>query len=82
MMVYQGGITMLKIIETLGIGWSGGNLVYDYLTGSAWWAWMIDAGFLVAGIVSGGMAAIMKSAAKMGLRAAIRGLSRKAAIML
>ena len=73
---------MLKIIEVLGIGWSTGNLIYDYLTGSAWWAWMIDAGLLVVGIVSGGTAALMKTAAKIGLKKAIKGLSKKAAIML
>ncbi|KAF2955425.1 hypothetical protein [Marinitoga sp. 38H-ov] len=73
---------MLKIIEVLGVSWSTGNLIYDYLTGAAWWAWMIDAGFLVAGIVSGGVAALMKQAVKMGLREAIKGLSRKAAILL
>lgn len=73
---------MLKIVETLGIGWGAGNLVYDYLTGAAWWAWMIDAGFLVAGLVSGGLAALMKSAATMGLRQAISGLGKRAAILL
>lgn len=73
---------MLKIIETLGVGWGAGNLIYDYLTGAVWWAWMIDAGFLVAGIVSGGMAALMKQAAKIGLKQAIKGLGKKAAIML
>lgn len=73
---------MLKIIEVLGVSWSTGNLIYDYLTGAAWWAWMIDAGFLVAGIVSGGVAALMKQAVKIGLREAIKGLSRKAAILL
>lgn len=73
---------MLKIIEVLGVSWSTGNLIYDYLTGAAWWAWMIDAGFLVAGIVSGGVAELMKQAVKIGLRGAIKGLSRKAAILL
>lgn len=73
---------MLKIIETLGVSWSTGNLIHDYLTGNVWWAWMIDAGFLVAGIVSGGMAALMKSAVKFGLKQAIKNLSKKAAIML
>lgn len=73
---------MLKIIEVLGVSWSTGNLIYDYLTGAAWWAWMIDAGFLVAGIVSGGVAALMKQAVKIGLREAIKGLTRKAAILL
>ena len=41
---------MLKIVEVLGTSWGIGGLIYDYLTGSVWWAWMIDAGFLVAGI--------------------------------
>lgn len=73
---------MLKIVETLGIGWSAGNIIHDYLTGEAWWAWTIDAGFLVAGVVSGGMAALMKTAVKVGLKQAIKGLGKKAAIML
>lgn len=73
---------MLKIIETLGIGWGTGNLIYDYLTGNVWWAWLIDAGFLVAGIVSGGVAALMKQAVKLGLKQAIKGLGKRAAIML
>jgi len=73
---------MLRIIEVLGISWGTGSLIYDYLTGGAWWAWLIDAGFLVAGIVSGGTAALMKSAVKVGLKQAIKGLSKKAAIML
>jgi len=73
---------LLKIIEVLGVSWGTGNLIYDYLTGSAWWAWMIDAGFLVAGIVSGGVAALMKQAVKIGLKQAIKGLTKKAAIAL
>ena len=73
---------MLKIIEVLGISWSTGSLIYDYLTGAAWWAWMIDAGLLVAGIVTGGTAALMKTAAKIGLKKAIKGLTKKAAILL
>lgn len=73
---------MLKIIEILGTSWGIGGLIYDYLTGAAWWAWMIDAGLLVAGIVTGGTAALMKQAVKLGLRQAIKGLSRKAAIAL
>lgn len=73
---------MVKIIEVLGISWSTGSLIYDYLTGAAWWAWLIDAGFLVAGVVSGGTAALIKQAAKMGLKQAIKGLSKKAAIAL
>ena len=73
---------MLKIIEVLGISWGTGSLIYDYLTGGKWWVWLIDAGFLVAGIVSGGTAALMKTAAKIGLKKAIKGLSKKAAIML
>ncbi|MFR2451043.1 MAG: hypothetical protein ACLS9A_06665 [Clostridia bacterium] len=43
---------------------------------------MIDAGFLVAGIVSGGVAALMKTAVKLGLKQAIKGLTKKAAIAL
>lgn len=73
---------MLKIVETLGISWGTGNLIYDYLTGAVWWAWMIDAGLLVVGIVSGGVAAFMKTAVKLGLKKAIKGLSKRAAIML
>lgn len=73
---------MLKIIEVLGTSWGTGSLIYDYLTGSAWWAWLIDAGFLVAGVVSGGAAALIKQAVKIGLKKAIKKLSRKAAIML
>ena len=73
---------MLKIVEVSGTSWSVGSLVHAYLTGSAWWVWMIDAGFLVAGIVSGGTAALMKSAVKLGLKQAIKGLSKKAAIAL
>ena len=71
---------MLKIVEVLGTSWGIGGLIYDYLTGSVWWAWMIDAGFLVAGIVSGGVAALMKTAVKLGLKQAIKGLTKKAAI--
>lgn len=73
---------MKKIVDTLGISWGLGNLIYSYLTGSAWWAWMIDAGFLVIGIVSGGAAALMKTAVKQGLKYAIRSLSKGAAIHL
>lgn len=73
---------MLKIIETLGVSWAAGNSVYDDLTGNAWWAWMIDAGFLMAGIVTEGMAAIMKSEAKFGLKQAIKSLSKRETIML
>lgn len=73
---------MLKIVEVLGTSWGIGGLIYDYLTGAVWWAWMIDAGFLVAGIVSGGVAALMKTAVKLGLKQAIKGLSKKAAIAL
>ena len=73
---------MLKIVEVLGTSWGIGGLIYDYLTGSVWWAWMIDAGFLVAGIVSGGVAALMKTAVKLGLKQSIKGLTKKAAIAL
>lgn len=73
---------MKNIIDTLGISWGIGNLIYTYLTGTAWWAWMIDAGFLVAGIVSGGVATLMKSAVRQGLKYAIRRLSKGAAIHL
>ena len=73
---------MLKIVEVLGTSWGIGGLIYDYLTGSVWWAWMIDAGFLVAGMVSGGVAALMKTAVKLGLKQAIKGLTKKAAIAL
>lgn len=73
---------MLKIVEVLGTSWGTAGLVYDYLTGSAWWAWLIDAGFLVAGIVSGGAVAFIKQAAKIGLKKAIKGLGKKAAIAL
>lgn len=73
---------MKKIIDTLGISWGMGNLIYDYLTGNAWWAWLIDAGFLVAGIVSGGAAALMKTAVQQGLKYAIRRLTKGAAIRL
>lgn len=73
---------MFKIVEVLGTSWGIGGLIYDYLTGSVWWAWMIDAGFLVAGIVSGGVAALMKSAIKLGLKQTIKGLTKKAAIAL
>lgn len=73
---------MLKIIEVLGTSWGVGNLIYDYLTGSAWWAWLIDAGFAVAGIVSGGTVALIKQAVKLGLKQAIKGLTKKAAIAL
>lgn len=73
---------MLKIIEVLGVTWSTAGLIHDYLTGAVWWAWLIDAGFLVVGIVSGGTAALMKSAVKLGLKQAIKGLTKKAAIAL
>ena len=73
---------MLKIVEVLGTSWGIGGLIYDYLNCSVWWAWMIDAGFLVAGIVSGGVAALMKTAVKLGLKQAIKGLTKKAAIAL
>lgn len=73
---------MFKIIEVIGTSYSIGGLIYDYLSGSAWWAWMIDAGFIVAGIVSGGVASLMKSAVKLGLKQAIKGLTRGAAIAL
>ncbi|MGL4662116.1 MAG: hypothetical protein ACRCV7_00325 [Culicoidibacterales bacterium] len=73
---------MKKIVETLGVSWGVGSLIHEYLTGSAWWAWMIDAGFLVAGIVSGGVAALMKQAVKLGLKQAIKHLSKGAAIKL
>lgn len=43
---------------------------------------MIDAGFLVAGIVTEGMAEIMKSEAKFGLKQAINSLSKRETIML
>ena len=68
---------MLKIVEVLGTSWGIGGLIYDYLTGSVWWAWMIDAGFLVAGIVSGGVAALMKTAVKLGLNKRLRVLQKK-----
>lgn len=73
---------MLKIVETLGVTWSSGKLIYDYLVGEVWWVWLIDAGFIVFGIISGGLASIMKTAAKIGLKKAIKRLSKKAAIML
>lgn len=73
---------MLKIVETLGVSWGVGRIIYDYLSGGAWWAWLIDAGFLVAGIVSGGIASLMKTAVQLGLKQAIKGLTTKAAIML
>jgi len=78
----SGGINMTYIIEILGTSWSTGNLIYEYLTGNAWWAWLIDAGFLVAGIVSGGTAALIKQAVKMGLKQAIKKLTKKEAIAL
>lgn len=73
---------MLRIIEVLGVSWSTAGLIRDYLTGAVWWAWLIDAGFLVAGIVSGGVASLMKTAVKIGLKQAIKGLTKKAAILL
>lgn len=81
-MYKKGHDSMLNIIETLGVSWSSGNLIYQYLTGAVWWAWMIDAGFLVAGIVSGGLASLMKSAAQFGLKQAIKNLSKRSAILL
>lgn len=73
---------MFQIVEVLGVSWGTAGLIHDYLTGSTWWAWMIDAGFLVAGVVSGGAAALMKQAAKIGLKQAIKGLTRRAALSL
>ncbi|MBO4908766.1 MAG: hypothetical protein J6I66_10330 [Lachnospiraceae bacterium] len=73
---------MFNIVEVLGTSWGVGNLIYDYLTGAAWWAWLIDAGFLVAGVISGGTAALIKEAGKLGLKAAIKGLTKSAAIAL
>ena len=73
---------MLKIVEVLGVSWGTGSLIYDYLVGKVWWAWMIDAGFIVAGLVSGGVAALMKQAVKIGLRNAIKYLSVEASIYL
>ena len=32
---------MFNIVEVLGTSWGVGNLIYDYLTGAAWWAWLI-----------------------------------------
>lgn len=73
---------MLKIVETLDISWSAGNIIHDYLTGEAWWAWTIDGIFLGIGLMSGGVAALMKTAIKVGLKQAIKGLTKRAAIML
>jgi hypothetical protein len=73
---------MLNIVEVLGVGWTVGGLIHDYLTGSVWWVWMIEAGLFVAGIVTGGVAELMRQAARMGLRRAIAGLSKRAAIAL
>ncbi|MDF9507853.1 hypothetical protein P5808_29830 [Bacillus cereus] len=70
------------IVETLGVTWGTGNIIYDYLSGGAWWAYLIDAGFLVAGIVSGGTAALIKQAVQIGLKQAIRGLAKREAIQL
>lgn len=73
---------MLKIVDVLGTSWGVGGLIYDYLTGGAWWAWAVDASLLIWGVLSGGTIALIKKAVKVGLKQAIKGLSRKAAITL
>jgi len=73
---------MFNIVEVLGVSWGVGRLIYDYLIGAVWWTWLIDAGFIVAGLVTGGVAALMRTAARIGLRRAIAGLSVGAAVAL
>ncbi len=73
---------MLNIIEVLGVSKGTAGIIYAYLTGAAWWTWLVDAGFLVAGIVTGGIAALIKMAVKRGLKRAVKRLSKRKAIAL
>ena len=77
---------MFKLAEVLGCGWGIGNLVVDYLMGGVWWAWAIDAGFTIAGIVSGGLIAAVKMVIKKGLKTVVKKIviqqGKKAAVKL
>ena len=73
---------MFHIVEVLGVGKGTAGIILDYLNGKVWWANAIDAGFLIAGVVSGGTVALCKQAIKLGLKQAVKKLSRRAAIAL
>ncbi len=68
---------MYKVVEILGCGWSAAGIVLDYIEGKVWWAQLVDAGFLVAGVVSAG-ASLMEIAAKKGMQVIIRREMKKA----
>jgi len=73
---------MFQLIQVLNIPWSIASLIQEYIAGTAWWVWIINAGFFVSGLIDGGLASLMRAIATRTLGQMVKKLSRGAAIKL